>query len=326
MPAKWVHGRSISAYCNFKFTFYQRPVLLYLLMSVNPSGIGSNQLNEFRQQGYCILPQAVPAALLLQLRQLFDEVMQSNDTSSVGTNVVNGRSYTTTLDKIFNKGNLSCLELLGTPLILQTAATICGPDFFLIQEFAVIKTLGDTTPVLWHQDMLHGRTGQCFTMGIYLDDAAQNDGALRVIPQSHTSAKNICALQHEPSIEVPMKAGDILLHDMMLAHSSGIMQHNSIRRVLYFEFLSVSQVRNESIYSEELLHNRLRLLQLAISHYRNLHPNGEVFHWQNPIPEAVLPAGSFREDLEKICSINVGARPSAYCFEFQTVKPAENLL
>jgi hypothetical protein len=112
-----------------------------------------------------------------------------------------------------------------------------------------------------------------------------------------------------------MKAGDILVHDMMLAHSSGIMQRNPIRRVLYFEFLSVSQVRNENIYNEELLHNRLQLLQLAIEYYRQLHPAEKQFDWHNPVPETVQAATPFRETLEAICSINVRARPSAYCFE-----------
>jgi ectoine hydroxylase-related dioxygenase (phytanoyl-CoA dioxygenase family) len=282
-------------------------------MSSNVSG--KAQLAGFMQEGYCVLPQAVPAPLLQRLRQLFDELMHSNDITSVGVNIINGNTYASSLDKLCHKGNLACLELLGAPFILETAAAICGPDFFLIQEFAVIKMLGDTTPVLWHQDMLHQRTGQCFTMGIYLDDAAPGDGALKVIPQSHNSGKNICTLQHEPFVEVPMQAGDILIHDMMLAHSSGIMQRNSLRRVLYFEFLSVRQVRNENIYTEELLANRIQLLQLAIEYYRQQHPQEAQFAWANPLPGIVPPPGTLQEALDTVCSINVNARPSAYCFE-----------
>jgi Phytanoyl-CoA dioxygenase (PhyH) len=284
-------------------------------MTTSPSALSKARLDSFNQEGYLVLPGAVPPLLLQSLQQLFAEQMDQDNKITVATNNNNGNTYINALDKILDKGNLACLELLGAPFILETAATICGPDFFLIQEFAVIKMLGDITPVLWHQDMLHQRTGQCFTMGIYLDDADCGDGALRVIPQSHTSGKNICALQHEPFTEVPMKAGDILVHDMMLAHSSGIMQHNPIRRVLYFEFLSIGQVRNESIYSEELLHNRIQLLQLAIDYYRQQHPDENQFDWYNPIPEAAAPPAPLREALEAICSINVRARPSAYCFE-----------
>lgn len=91
---------------------------------------------------------------------------------------------------------------------------------------------GDNTEVLWHQDMLHRHTGNCFTMGIYLDDADAGDGSLRVVPKSHFSSKSICELKQEPDMEVPVKAGDILVHDMMLANSSGLKQHNPLRRVL----------------------------------------------------------------------------------------------
>ena len=114
--------------------------------------------------------------------------------------------------------------------------------FFLIQEFAFIKNLGDELPVYWNQDMVHHRNGNCFTMGIYLDNADEDDGALRVVPSSHLSNKNICELSKDPSVELPMKEDDILIHDMMLAHSSGLFKRNHLRRVIYFEFLSATHV------------------------------------------------------------------------------------
>jgi ectoine hydroxylase-related dioxygenase (phytanoyl-CoA dioxygenase family) len=283
-------------------------------MITNPPALSKAQLETFAVDGYLMLPNAIPLPLLQSLQQLFTEQMQQYSTTTTINNI-NGNTYVGALDKIMDKGNLSCLELLGTPFILQIAATICGPDFFLIQEFGVIKMLGDSTPVLWHQDMVHQRTGQCFTMGIYLDDANTGDGALQVVPQSHTSGKDICTLMHQPAVDVPMKAGDILIHDMMLAHSSGLMQHNPLRRVLYFEFLSVKQVLQENIYTEVLLHNRIQLLHLAIDYYRRMHPQEKHVEWQNPFPDLQLPQGAFADMLKAVCDIDVRARPSAYCFE-----------
>ena len=273
------------------------------------------QLDFFNTEGYLVLPQAIPAALLLKMRLLFDELTHESNDTERAVNINNGQSYVTNLEKLCCKGNLSCLELLGTPFILETAQSICGPDFFLIQEFAVIKMLGDNLPVLWHQDMLHKRTGQCFTMGIYLDDADADDGALRIVPKSHISGKAICESKNDPSIEAPMKAGDILIHDMMLAHSSGLMKHNPIRRVLYFEFLSVNHVRNESIYSEELLMNRMQLLQIAIDFYRDQHPTEEHFNWINPLEVSRMAGKTIKEELLEIYKNEVHAKPSTYCFE-----------
>jgi ectoine hydroxylase-related dioxygenase (phytanoyl-CoA dioxygenase family) len=175
--------------------------------------------------------------------------------------------------------------------------------------------LGDNLPVLWHQDMLHQRTGPCFTMGIYLDDAQVDDGALLVVPGSHANGKTICETKNDPTIAVPMKAGDILIHDMMLAHSSGAMCSLPIRRVIYFEFLSVSHVRNEKLYPEDLLERRCSLLPVAIDHYKQLHPTEIAFSWESPMGEQSRTYPSQVAALQQIYEQEIHAIPSTYCFE-----------
>lgn len=272
-------------------------------------------LRSFNEDGFVVLPNFLPPLVLHQLRELFDELISDVNSIETVSHSLNGKNYVTNIEKLCPKGNLSCLELLGSPLILEIARSICGDDFFLIQEFAVIKMLGDNTPVLWHQDMQHQRTGKCFTMGIYLDDANAGDGALYIVPKSHTSGKDICLLKDEPFIEVPMKAGGILIHDMMLAHSSGIMHQNLIRRVLYFEFLTVKQVIEENIYSIELINNRLRLLRTAIAYYRQQHPLEKKFEWDTPLSISSEESDSIQYILNDIYKTEVHAKPSAYCFE-----------
>jgi ectoine hydroxylase-related dioxygenase (phytanoyl-CoA dioxygenase family) len=284
-------------------------------MNLSQPSLTKKQLADFIQAGYTILPNAVPPGLLQKLRQLFDEKMNNADEADKVVNTVNGQNYISNIEYLFKSSNLACLELLGLPLILETAETICGQDFFLIQEFAVIKMLGDNTEVLWHQDMLHQRTGNCFTMGIYLDDANAGDGCLRVVPTSHLSSKNICALKQEPNIEVPVKAGDILIHDMMLAHSSGLMQHNPLRRVLYFEFLSFKQAVGENIYLKEQLYDRMRLIQLAAEYYQQQHPDEKKFDWKNTLNIPAEPVDSVHEILSDIHRAKSLGKPSAYCFE-----------
>lgn len=277
--------------------------------------LSGQQLHLFHTNGYLPLRGMIPADLLKRLADLFDEqMMPGNDTDKV---VIEnkGQQFVTNLEKLCCKGNLTCLELLGFPAIPETAKAICGDDFFLVQEFAVIKHRGDDLPVRWHQDMVHQRTGHCFTMGIYLDNAAQRDGALRVVPGSHLSGKPICELSKEDYTEVPMQAGDVLIHDMMLAHCSEPIRKNKMRRVIYFEFLSAAHVYNENIYSNELVERRTRLTNAAIQYYHTLHPSAKTFGY--------LPRERFEEDkhlplqdiLEEIYSKPVNARPSAYCHE-----------
>jgi ectoine hydroxylase-related dioxygenase (phytanoyl-CoA dioxygenase family) len=284
-------------------------------MMIQPlPALSKTQLNAFIQNGYTILPNVVPHPLLQKLRRLFDEKINSKNETDKVVNTINGQSYISNVEYLFKSDNLACLELLGSPFILETAEAICGPDFFLIQEFAVIKMLGDNIEVLWHQDMLHQRTGNCFTMGIYLDDANAGDGCLRVVPASHTSDKDICTLKQQPYIEVAVKAGEILIHDMMLAHSSGLMKQNSLRRVLYFEFLSFKQAMGEGIYTEDQLYDRMRLIQLAIEYFHQQHPDEEKFTWKNTLAVPAESIDSVHEILSDIHRDKSLGKPSAYCF------------
>ncbi len=274
------------------------------------------QLNQFKEEGFVKITNCLSTELLNKLRLFIDEVVGDENDSHKVTIQADDKSYVTNLELLCYKKNLACLELLGSPFLLEIAQIICGADFFAIQEFAVIKNLGDHLPVLWHQDMMHQRTGNCFTVGIYLDNANAADGALRVIPKSHLSGKTICELVKEDFIEIPMKAGDILVHDMMLAHSSEPLQKNERRRVIYFEFLSAKQVEIEAIYSTELVANRTNLLYVASSFYKMQNPLLEQFDWSKQNFNYYKTELELRNALDEIYSIPIKAKPSNYCFEF----------
>jgi hypothetical protein len=102
---------------------------------------------------------------------------------------------------------------------------------------------------------------------------------------------------------------------MMLAHSSGLMQHNPLRRVLYFEFLSFTQAVGENIYLEEQLYDRMRLVQLAAAYYHQQHPDENKFDWKNTQGIAAEPVDSVHEIIAGIHRGKSLGKPSAYCFE-----------
>jgi ectoine hydroxylase-related dioxygenase (phytanoyl-CoA dioxygenase family) len=265
---------------------------------------------QFNNEGYVKLPGLLPPVLLEKLRSCFETEMNNRADESGKVVFINkGREYVTNIDELCIKGNLACLELLGSPFILAIAEKICGPDYFLIQEFAVIKNRGDELPVLWHLDMLHQRMGNCFTMGIYLDDADANDGALRVIPGSHLDNREICSICKDPFIELPAKAGEILIHDMLLAHSSGLLQKNTMRRVIYFEFLTTEHVKAEAIYSETLVKRRMAVTEIARQYYQQIHSG------TNTAEELEVIRQQKKKELAPLYKLPVQARPSTYCFE-----------
>jgi ectoine hydroxylase-related dioxygenase (phytanoyl-CoA dioxygenase family) len=290
--------------CSMNEPLLQAPVL------------SAQQLLQFQEQGYCIIENAVPPALLQNLHVFFEaQMFAGNADNEVVATERNGVRYVTNIDNLCHKGNLSCLELLGSPVVMEAARIICNDKFFPVQDFAVIKMRGDDTPVLWHQDMMYERSGPCCTMGVYVDDAPPGEGCLRVVPGSHLSGLDICTLQQQPWVEVPMKAGDILIHDMMLAHSSAPLNGHLLRRVVYFEFLATELVRNEAIYAEELVERRTALQAAAHTYYHLQHPDAVVNEWQPAQAYGINTLAQVRQQLQRIYSRPINARPSAYCFE-----------
>ncbi len=111
--------------------------------------LSGSHINQFTTEGYLKINDFLPLPLLEKLKTFFKSEMDLDSNNEGKAFYANkGKKYVPNLDNICNKKDLSCLELLGYPPILQIGQQICGDDFFMIQEFAVMKNLGDELPVL----------------------------------------------------------------------------------------------------------------------------------------------------------------------------------
>lgn len=265
------------------------------------------QRQHFDQEGYLTLKAAAPPALLSRLQDMTARIMADATAPDRQAHVIGDREYVCNIANICQHDDLSALEWLGSPLVEAWATAICGPDFFAVQDYVVVKNLGDPNPILWHRDMMHQRTGACFFLGLYLDDAETGDGALQVVPGSHLSDKHICDIKKEANVSLPMQTGDILIHDLMLAHCSGAMTRNTLRRVLYLELISARQAREEQLFSEDLIDSRLYLQTLARQFYRDRQEGALA---QTEVPVAL------RSALNDIYAVTIRNWPSSYCLEF----------
>ena len=147
---------------------------------------------------------------------------------------------------------------------------------------------------------------------LVLDAANDENGALRIIPESHKSDLPICELQKMPYQSIEMQAGDVLIHDLMLVHSSGMLNNFPKRRVVYFEFMSSSLAHKEQIYPSEMIKNRTSLIPLAIKEYGDVHLSSAHFNWQHPDKEFFTEIRS----LKSIYEVPLKLKPANYCFEF----------
>ena len=269
----------------------------------------------FERDGFTRLPGLIPPPVLERLRTFFDPLLVADWVPNKAVADAPQGKVVTNVGRLFAWGDPAPLELLALPEIMDVATAICGDDLFVVQEFAVIKNRGDATPVLWHQDMVHGRSAPCFAMGLYLDDADAGEGALRFVPGSHLMGEPICELAGRPAVEVPAKAGDVIVHDMMVAHSSEPMEGNALRRVIYLEFLSVELALGENLYTREEIDNRRRLLFAARRYRRETVPGGNCFKPRQRDPNPRDRKRRVDEVLADIYARSLQPRAANYCFE-----------
>jgi ectoine hydroxylase-related dioxygenase (phytanoyl-CoA dioxygenase family) len=273
------------------------------------------QLNEFEKNGFCRLPGLIPRPVLERLRRFFDPMLIADRVPGKAIAESPQGRVVTNVDQLLAWGDPAVLDLLALPETMKVASAICGDNLFTVQEFAVIKHRGDATPVLWHQDMVNGRSAPCLSMGIYLDDADAGEGALRFIPGSHLRSEPICELARMPAVEVPAEAGDVIIHDMMTAHSSEPMDGNGLRRVIYLVFLSSELALGEDIYPREFVDNRRRLLFAARRYRRETFPSAGCFKPRQREPNSRDRKRPLHEILADVHNTATRLRPSNYCFD-----------
>ncbi len=284
-------------------------------MGARPAPFDAAARERFERDGFTRLPGLIPPPVLERLRAFFTPLLVADRMPFKAVADAPTGKVVTNVGSLFAWGDPAPLELLALPEIMDVATAVCGDDLFVVQEFAVIKNRGDATPVLWHQDMVHGRSAPCFAMGLYLDDADAGEGALRFVPGSHLTGAPICELARQPAVEVPARAGDVIVHDMMTAHSSEAMEGNALRRVIYLEFLSVELALGENIYTREEIDNRRRLLFAARRYRRESVPGGNCFKPRQREPNPRDRKRPVLEVLMDIYATPLHPRAANYCFE-----------
>jgi ectoine hydroxylase-related dioxygenase (phytanoyl-CoA dioxygenase family) len=141
-----------------------------------------------------------------------------------------------------------------------------GEDYFVVKSIYFDKPETSNWYVSWHQDLTisvdqkmdiagYGpwTTKQnqfavqpplailenIFTIRIHLDDTDENNGALRVIPNSHLNGirrPESIDWTEETEVSCNVEKGGIMIMKPLLLHSSGRTTNNKQRRVIHLEF------------------------------------------------------------------------------------------
>lgn len=158
------------------------------------------------------------------------------------------------------------LPLIFNSKLKKLLSDLFGDDYFVVKSIYFDKPERSNWFVAWHQDLIivvdrkadienygpwtvkNNQFGvqpplnilqDNFTIRIHLDDADENNGALKVIPGSHMkSVYRPEAIDWDNEVEVicPVKAGGIMIMRPLLLHASNRTNNNKKRRVVHIEF------------------------------------------------------------------------------------------
>ena len=247
------------------------------------------QVNSFHQYGFVKLPGLIDTE---ELKTLQADTQKIVDSPFAG--IEDEIDYFADLDPatdqtifhrvqyIFPKSSTSpnsLVCLLAHPEILTVVDALLGNQFLCEAEALVFKTPGNGRSVPVHADCdpADSRTSDAhltFNVDIYLDEANPENGCLMVAPGSHRRRESSQQIGQQgfnyPGLEpMPMKAGDVLIHNVRLVHGSHQNNSDQLRRTIYFEFQSIPWMIKEGIrpgyaVNSEWLEDRVRLLLYAI--------------------------------------------------------------
>ena len=292
----------------------------------SPFHLTIEQVRFFDENGYLILRGWIQGSLLTRLQEAASAWIQQGLDQQIREDFptnqdfvfreTHGKQVMFRVDYLHNKGYSASLELLGSPQVLAIAESLCGVNFVPTYEAMVFKNEGDGAAIRWHQDAVHPRRWRIFNLDLYLDASHQGAGALYVVPGTQTHSQPFCNIEQTygwdvpQAIQVEMEPGDILLHDVMVAHGSPETHGNPLRRTIYYEFRAAEEILAEGPWDRSWIDRRLSLLPLALRSYQRAFPGAVSFDWN------IDPA--FHPDVSDLDAVQLKVThlqhtPGAYC-------------
>lgn len=288
--------------------------------------ISQNQIKEFDELGFLVLRQWIPSDLIKRLKAAVDSAieraLESAERASRETEFCIVRSndvpFLIYIDHLHRHAYPASLELAASPHIRCIGEAFCGKDYLASYEYAVVKTRGDGERIPWHQDMIHDRTSRILNVGIYLSEATTAEGALRLAPRTQFAPQDICSLEADARFEkvtIEMSAGDVLLHDVMLAHTSEGLVSQGQREVIYFELRSLKHILNNPRMSREWISARQHLKNIEHEAYGKI-TGGTV---RRETTETLTESDE-RRSIEEVYTLPLGRETGRYCNPHEKAK------
>lgn len=160
----------------------------------------------------------------------------------------------------------SAVPLIFTPTLTTIISKVFGRDYFVVKSIYFDKPSASNWFVAYHQDLTISVDNKQqvpgfgpwtikqnqfavqpplailednFTIRIHLDDTDADNGALKVVPQSHLKGiyrPETINWEEETEVICPVKKGGIMFMKPLLLHASNKTTNQAQRRVIHIEF------------------------------------------------------------------------------------------
>ena len=217
--------------------------------------ISEEQRDQYRKEGYMILPAVIPADMLEMLREecsyylgYYDSMM---DAKGVETDNLSHRGKRYFINNRYRLSN-RLWRFLFSDLMASVAEATVGPDAYLFHEQWVVKGAEQGMKFSWHQDSgyvkWYNPTTQhkpYVTCWCTLDDVSEENGTVYLLPHSRAGTKRN-VIEHikedgtndligytgdDPGDPVIVPAGSVVAFDSFVFHRSGPNKTERMRRV-----------------------------------------------------------------------------------------------
>jgi len=243
--------------------------------------ITDEQARSFLEQGLLLIRNVISASELAEL-QRETRTLLDGATAGTGSDVVFGEPAATgervpyRIEYVIDK-SAACRALLGHPFILRSVEKLQGQSFIPTWDSMVFKLEGAGAAVSWHRDagpeqLLDERP--IFNVGFYLDPSDLTN-CLWGLPGSHRwdeeeARTRLGELRRdgfgtEGATPLPMEAGDVILHNILVLHGSPPAR-SQLRRILYYEFRPIEVELALGPHTPEYAPLKQRILLAAMRH------------------------------------------------------------
>ena len=225
----------------------------------DPVQLTEQQRDHYCREGYVVVERFFGPDILADVdttvRQLTDEALAGDDYRAVlelEPAPLDGRPVPRRIYDPFEQHELF-RRLACDECLLDCVETLIGPNINLQHSKLNMKPPQIGSVVEWHQDLAYfpHTNDSLVSLLIYLDDATENNGCLRVLPRHHTHffdhdlpdgsfagmiTEELDDGRFGRPVSLPAPAGSVIFMHCITPHSSLPNQSDRPRRTLIFEY------------------------------------------------------------------------------------------